>query len=295
MTGETVADGASQGLFRCDVGPPWSLPPPEPAARQTESAAPPAQSLVLIVGPALRPDAAFSQVLARDGMRQLWLGSLEQAVQAPRLAVFDATVVEAGLCDRAGLSSLARLRAALNCPLLLVAEQADEVDEIVALEMGADAYLVQPVTPRRLRAHLRALLRRTLGADAESTAAAGRSRFDGWTLECASGVLHGHGRRIELTDVQARLMQGLMDAAGMAVPRTALVAALPRGAVLAARSVDVYVSRLRLRLEHEGVQRLRVQMVRGCGYALQGLGAVVADAAPRVAPQQRAVPAAEAA
>lgn len=228
---------------------------------------------MLIVGPTLRPDAAFSHVLARDGMRNLWLGSLEQAAQAPRLAVFDAAVVDAGLCDRAGLSSLARLRVAFSCPLILVAEQADEVDEIVALELGADAYLVQPVTPRRLRAHLRALLRRAAGAGAGSTAGAGRSRFEGWILDRATGLLQGDGRRIELTEVQSRLMQVLMDAAGMAVPRTALVAALPRGVALAARSVDVYVSRLRLRLEHEGVQRLRVQMVRGCGYALQGLGA----------------------
>lgn len=234
---------------------------------------------MLIVGPALRPDTAFSQVLARDGMRHLWLGSLEQATQAPRLAVFDAAVVDAGLCDRAGLSGLARLRVALSCPLLLVAPQADEVDEIVALELGADAYLVQPLTPRRLRAHLRALLRRGTAAGAGLSAGATRSCFEGWILERASGVLHGHDRRIELTEVQARLMQVLMDAAGMAVPRTALVAALPRGVALAARSVDVYISRLRLRLEHEGVQQLRVQMVRGCGYALQGLDVRIASLA----------------
>lgn len=295
MTGEAVDDGGGPGLTHGNHPAPRALPPPGSAARQPAAAAPQAHTLVLIVGPALRPDATFSHVLARDGMRHLWLGSLEQAAQAPRLAVFDAAVVDAGLCDRAGLAGLARLRGALSCPLLLVAEQADEVDEIMALEMGADAYLVQPVTPRRLRAHLRALLRRTPGADGAAPAAAGRSGFDGWILERASGVLQGHGRRVELTDVQARLMQVLMDAGGMAVQRTALVAALPRGVALAARSVDVYVSRLRLRLEQEGVRQLRVQMVRGCGYVLQGLDAVVADAGLPAQAAPRAAMAAEAA
>jgi two-component system OmpR family response regulator len=225
----------------------------------------------MLVGACLRPDAALTAMLARDGMRGIWLGGLEEAMRATRLAVFDVAAVDASVADPSGARGLIQLRTLLHCPMLMVAGQADEIDEIVALEMGADAYLVQPVAPRRLRAHLRALMRRQPGAPGSAASSRAPARFDDWVLDRASGVLSGHGRRIELTDVQSRLMQVLMDAAGLAVPRTALMAALPRSSALAARSVDVYVSRLRLRLEQEGVQHLRVQMVRSCGYALQGL------------------------
>ncbi len=234
-------------------------------------------SLVLFVGAKVRPDAALEALLARDGMRCLWLGAIEQATQAAQLAVFDAAVLDATLADSAASPGLSQLRTLLGCPLMLVAPQADEVDEIVALELGADAFIAHPLAPRRLRAHLRALLRgrRSAAAATPEALAPTQARFDGWALERHSGVLSGHGRRIELTPVQARLLQGLMDAAGLPVPRPALMAALPRSAGLAARSVDVYISRLRQRLEFEGVQRLRVHMVRGCGYALQGLAAAV--------------------
>ena len=250
------------------------------------SEGPAAHSLVLFVGPALRPGAAVATALARDGMRCLWLAGLEQALQATRLAVFDAAVLDASLSDGPGAPGLTRLRALLICPLLVVAGRADEIDEIVALEMGADAYLVQPLAPRRLRAHLCALMRRPAGAAVAAGLGRAVAHFDDWALDRLSGVLSGHGRRIELTELQSRLMQVLMDAAGLAVPRTALLAALPRGAALAARSVDVYVSRLRQRLELEGVQRLRVHMVRGCGYALLGLDAVMRPPAPSRQPQR---------
>ncbi|MFO1272583.1 MAG: response regulator transcription factor [Rubrivivax sp.] len=222
-----------------------------------------AARLVLFVGAELRPSQALAEVLAREGMRCLWLAGPEQALRASRLARFDAAVLDGALVDG---RALAELRAVLRAPLLVLGPQADEIDEIVALESGADAFLAQPVAPRRLRAHLAALMRRPVPAAAPEGATARRA---GWTLDPLRQVLADGTREVALTEVQTLLLQCLFDAEGRLVARAQLMAALPRGERLQVRSVDVYIHRLRQRLRDEGVQGLAIEAVRGRGFVLR--------------------------
>lgn len=230
--------------------------------------------LVLLVGPGLRIDVALSQTLAREGMRCLWLPGVPQALDTARLARFDAAVLDSVDVDGQGATSLAQLRLRLRCPIVLVAPHADEVDEILALELGADAFLVRPLAPRRLRAHLVALMRPAaqgllVAAPPADVSALPPSQWAGWSLDTQGGSLTGRGRRVELTVVQGALMQRLVDAAGRVVSRSQLTAALPHGPQLAAHSVCVYVGRLRKKLHDEGVHELRVESVRGRGFVLR--------------------------
>ena len=229
-------------------------------------------SLVVFVGMGARPHAELADGLARDGVRGLWLGRVEQALMAAAHAHFDAAVVQ--LHERIPVAArrLDGWGRTLGCPLLLVAEIEDEVDEIIALEMGADAVLPQPVSARRLRANLMRLLRRT-SADARIAAAAAPEAgptepVAGWTLDRVHNRLQRADRDVALTEVQAQLMQVLMDDFGRVVPRARLLAAVSLRRPLQPRSVDVYIARLRLRLQDERVDELRLEGVRGRGYCL---------------------------
>jgi DNA-binding response OmpR family regulator len=240
-----------------------------PAA--TVSARRTAASLVLFVGAACRPGSSEAQTLAREGMRSLWLPGIEQARQAARMARFDALVLDASALDGRDGATLSRLREALQCPLVLLAERGDEIDEILALELGADAWLLRPVAPRRLRAHLSVLMRlrlRARTAHDDDDAASRRSLAAGWTLDrVGNRLLNEHGS-VLLTEAQAALLQCLQEAQGRIVPREALLAALPLGQTSHARSVDVYLHRLRKRLAEAGVLELQIEAVRGRGYVL---------------------------
>ena len=248
--------------------------------------------LVLMVSAALRVDVELSQQLAREGVRSLWLRSTTEALEAARLARFDAVVLDAAVREAQSVPSLMHLRQRLGCPIVVVADYVDEVDEIVALELGADAYLVRPLAPRRLRAHLMALMRPRAAPAAAGLASAksihfaavpsasGRDLgFCGWTLDVNSGGLTGHGRRVGLTVVQSALMQCLFNAAGRVVSSSRLTAALPGGHKLGAHSVYVYITRLRKRLIDAGVHELCVEAVRGHGFVLRAAGAVAAEPA----------------
>jgi DNA-binding response OmpR family regulator len=157
----------------------------------------------------------------------------------------------------------------VDCPLLVVARVADEIDEIVALEHGADDYLARPLSPRKLRAHLLALLRR-LAPPPPSTARETPLRsVRGWELDMVFSRLRCGANQVQLTAGQCSLLQCLMNSPGRVVARAELQAALnPRGASLQARSVDVYMHRLRRRLEEHGIAALRIEAVRGRGYVL---------------------------
>lgn len=234
-------------------------------ARQPPPRSAPAR-LLLFVGDALRPEPAFADALARDGVRCLWLAGPAQAQRAARLAVFDAVVLDGALVEGEAGRLLAELRAALRGPILVVGRAADEIDEIVALESGADAYLAPPLAPRRLRAHIAALLRRPLLRRDDGAAP---DPLAGWSLDPLRQALVDGTRAVALTEVQTLLLQCLFDARGSLVARAQLMAALPRGERLQVRSVDVYIHRLRQRLRDEGVDGLVIEAVRGRGFVLR--------------------------
>jgi DNA-binding response OmpR family regulator len=263
-------------VMTLDDTPEAALRPLEPchaALRATTRRPRRADALVLFVGMTCRPAAAEASLLAQDGMRSLWLPTPAQATHAARLARFDALVLDAATLDSHTAAALAGLRESMQCPLVVLADGGDEIDEIVALELGADAYLQRPVAPRRLRAHLTALLRlarRPPPVAAPAPSCEPDESEDGatWHLDRIGNRLIKGTTFVPLTDVQCALLQCVMTAQGRIVPRERLRAALPKGQAVDVRSIDVYMHRLRRRLRDAGVFDLVIEAVRGRGYAL---------------------------
>jgi DNA-binding response OmpR family regulator len=233
-------------------------------------------SLVLFIGADCQPQLNECDTLSRSGMRCLWLPGIEQALVAARSARFDAVVIDAATLDTQFTTALPRLREGVGCPVIMLAERGDEVDEIIALELGADAFLFRPVAPRRLRAHVLALLRwcgqarhaaPAVNAEPPNEAPPAR-RGAPWELDRVGNRLLGASGSVPLTEVQCAFLQCLQEARGRVVPRARLAAAMPNGHTVHARSVDVYIHRLRKRLLDAGVHGLDIQSMRGRGYAL---------------------------
>lgn len=238
--------------------------------REDSQPLPAPHSLVLFIGFGLRPDRELVDTLARAGLRGLWLAAPPQGLLAAAHARFDAVVLRVS----EPMASVARRfdlwRTTLRCPLLVVSESADEVDEIIALELGADGYLGGPLAPRRLRAHLQMLLRRAQAAGKADERAGDESlsTVAGWALDRGRNRLLRDDRHVDLTEMQAGLMQVFMQEQGRVVARSRLLESIARGRELHARSVDVYVARLRARLRDERVDELEIEGVRGRGYLL---------------------------
>lgn len=228
-------------------------------------------ALVLFVGAGCRPGVQERALLGRNGTRCLWVADLAQAQRAATMARFDAVVLDAGVVDAPWGLALLRLREALACPVAVVAGagvvddgDGDDPEEILALELGADVFLRQPLQPRRLHAHLGALLRRPQ-ATKPAVPVAAPPPPDAATERLAAGLA-----AVALNDTQATLLQCLVAAQGRIVTRAELLAVLPPG--LRARTLDLHMHRLRRRLAANGTAWPCIGAVRGRGYILTSAG-----------------------
>jgi DNA-binding response OmpR family regulator len=135
--------------------------------------------------------------------------------------------------------------------------------------------MAHPVTPRRLRARLEALLRRHPAGVLQAESDQVPDLPAGWRLDPVHNRLQRGEQSIALTGNQAHLLRCLAQHAGRVVPRAELHEQVcAPDSDLRARSVDVYVHRLRQRLAAAGVHDLCIEAVRGRGFVLRSDAAV---------------------
>jgi len=161
-----------------------------------------------------------------------------------------------------GFEVLRQLRKRVATPVIMLTARTAQTDRIAGLNAGADDYLPKPFGPEELLARMRAVLRRT-----------GKSEQAGPQMVEAGGVrLNPRTREVwcedqpvEVTSIEFDILEILVRAAGRAVSRDELAAVLyQRRATPYERSLDVHVSHLRKKLEHN--ERALIRTVRGVGY-----------------------------
>jgi len=175
-----------------------------------------------------------------------------------------------------GLDGLSLCRAVRNgrtnrdVPILMLTARREESDKVVGLESGADDYLTKPFGVRELVARVRALLRRprqAAGARAPGDESGQPVRIHGIDIDPARRRVNVHGRDVELTDQEFRLLHLLATHAGIVFSREALLSKIWRGdTFVTVRSVDTLVKRLRRRIESDPANPKLLLTVWGVGY-----------------------------
>lgn len=226
-------------------------------------------SLVLFVGAGVRPERGLADLLAQTGLRCAAVSDLATAREACANLQFDALVIDASTLGPSLALGLTGLQPHAACPLLVVAQAPNEIDEIIALEHGAADYLSLPLSPRLLRAHLMAMLRARPAAESLAEPAPDLPRAGAWMLDPMLRELRWGPHSVALTEGQFAILRCLAAPVGRVVPRAELEArASGPDSTLTARSIDVYVHRLRRRLADAGMDAFDIQCVRGRGYRL---------------------------
>jgi two-component system response regulator AdeR len=221
-------------------------------------------ALVLVVEDDDVLASTLEMILRAEGFRTERAADGPRALQLWRAAAPDALLLDLGLPGMDGTEVLRTVRAGGDTPVVILTARAEEADELVGLGLGADDYLVKPVSGRKLTAHLRAVLRRARPDPAAGAEVLriGRLEVDRYRVEAR---MDGHA--LTLTPTEFRLLAHLAATPGRAVERIELLeTALPEGEAYD-RAVDVHVANLRRKLRDAGAPDA-IATVRGIGYRL---------------------------
>jgi two-component system OmpR family response regulator len=173
-------------------------------------------------------------------------------------------VLDIGIPGLDGFEVVRRLRArGSDLPVLLLTARDAVQDRVHGLEVGADDYLVKPFATAELVARLKALLRRSSSKTAEL-------QVGGLTVDSFAKRARINGQSIELSAREWAVLEYLMHHASRVVSKQQIIdAILPWGEELTLNAVEVYISRIRLKLENAGVV---IRTIRGFGYMLEEAG-----------------------
>lgn len=180
---------------------------------------------------------------------------------------FDAIILDITLPKRNGFEVLKAIKAHVETPVLIVTSRGDDVDRMVAYELGADEYIRKPCNSRELLARLRAILRRTKKAPIQRPII----KHNHIILDCAKRHLTFHGNYLELTNTEFNILEMLIKSPGQAFSKEELTEyVLGRKYTVHDRSIDVHISNLRNKLGDNLEGEPLVKTVRGFGYLFNG-------------------------
>ncbi len=204
--------------------------------------------------------ASLGDCLEEAGFAVALAGSAEQLHRELAAASFHVAVLDVNLPDASGYTLAAALPA--DMAVVMLTGRGSVADRVAGYDSGADLYLVKPTDGAELVAGIRAVLRRR--------AALPRAVRPAWWLDAPQRALHApNGRAVLLTPRETSCVARLLRRPGTTVPRAELIAilgydALPRSS----RSFDMFVARLRQRIEAATGLAAPIETVHAAGLVL---------------------------
>lgn len=212
---------------------------------------------------------SLSRYLRQQGFRVSAADGGVQMRQVMRDATVDLIILDVMMPGEDGLSLCRELVAKGEVPVILLTAMADETDQIVGLELGADDYITKPFNPRELLARVRAVLRRFHSLPPQRQAPGQqRLRFVGWSLDLGQRRLTDpEGTEVPLSNTEFLLLSAMATRAGRVLNRDQLLD-LTRGreAGVYDRAIDNQIMRLRRKIEQDPSHPEILKTVWGGGY-----------------------------
>ncbi|MBV8893386.1 MAG: response regulator transcription factor [Acidobacteria bacterium] len=152
-----------------------------------------------------------------------------------------------------------------STPVIFLTARTSEADRVLGLELGADDYITKPFSPRELVARVKAVLRRF-----DSPLAASVTRVGELEIDTGAMILNVRTRHVPTTATEFRLLDWLVRHPGRVFTRDQLLDVVWRDTqYVTPRSVDVYVRRLREKIETDPENPRYIRTVRGTGYRFE--------------------------
>ena len=223
--------------------------------------------IILVVDDEPKITRLARDYLEKSGFTVLTSGDGQQALTITRQERPDLIVLDLMLPGLDGLDVCRAIRRESDVPIIMLTARAEEADQLIGLELGADDYITKPFSPRALVARVRALLRRAQGdLLQEETLTEGDL-----VLDLRRKQLSLKGKIIHLTRSEFLLLETLAKHPGQPLSREKLLESLHDVVYDGVdRSVDSHIKNLRRKIEPDSSAPVYIQTVYGVGYTFLG-------------------------
>jgi two-component system alkaline phosphatase synthesis response regulator PhoP len=228
-------------------------------------------------------DEVIAQGMARHlgaaGFDAVWVGNGDQGLARLRYEKPDVCVLDLMLPGLDGWKLIETVRnEGIATPIVVVSARGTEHDRVHALEIGADDYLVKPFSMKELVARTRAAARR--GIRREETPRGEPIEIEELRIDPREVQAYVDGESAELTPTEFRLLYQLALERGRVVTRDELLQKLwGRRESHRDRTVDVFVRRLREKIDRRAKRHTFIQTRYGVGYRLEPVAKQVSASA----------------
>ncbi len=204
--------------------------------------------------------------LKTEGYRILTARNGEKALEVAERVNPDLIILDIMLPQKDGWTVLRELRTnpeTKTIPVIFLTAKSSEIDEVVGLELGADDYIVKPISLRKLLARVKTVLRKS--HDVRDEASSTALRFDGLEINPEHFSVRVDGEEIKLTKKEFQILEYLARRAGRVVPREALLDHIwGYDVIVTDRTIDVHIRKIREKLGKKYASM--IETFKGVGY-----------------------------
>ena len=179
----------------------------------------------------------------------------------------DLMVLDVMLPGMDGYQVLKSVRKSSSIPVIMLTARDETFDKVLGLELGADDYMTKPFEAKELVARVKAVLRRTQGAEEEKKT---DLSCPGLTVSIAEYAAYYEGRRIEMPPKELEVLYFLAGSPNQVFTREQLLKQVWGFDFFGdSRTVDVHIKRLREKLPDSEKYGWSIHTVRGVGYKFE--------------------------
>lgn len=218
---------------------------------------------------------ALTISLEREGFGVIAAADGPAALKAISEKDPDLILLDVMLPGMSGIDVCREIRKSSSVPVIMVTAKGEEIDAVVALEVGADDYITKPYRLRELIARIRAILRRSENSPKEDeTISNPEVLVEGAVrLDLERHELSVDGELVSLALREFELLSYLMENSGRVVTRESLMQNVWGWDYIGdTKTIDVHVKRLRSKIESDPSAPLRISTIRGVGYRYERSG-----------------------
>jgi DNA-binding response OmpR family regulator len=221
---------------------------------------------VLVVDPDAPVRREIRAACEQDGYQVLEADGAAEAMRQFESSRPNLVLLEVTLPDGAGFDMCRELRKMDPAvPVIMMSSRSDEIDVVVALEIGADDYVAKPLRLRELVARMTAHLRRTRFESAEAMRS--RLEFRDLLIDVNERRTYKAGKEVELTHTEFDLLTFLASNAGKVLSREKILNSIwGYEYPIETRVIDVHIRNLRRKIESQPSRPYYILAVPGIGY-----------------------------